>query len=238
MISLLKILSIRPPDQNAFSDATIDYRIEGEHIYFDRIDFHGDAISLRGKGEMDFQSQIELTFYAMVGRGELDLPVVKQVFRGASQQIMLIHVDGTLAEPGDPPRGPAGVNQALQQLTRRTCRIGSSRRMSIGPLGIRRQCGRIAAGPDEGVGGGTRRRRRSARSGVRCTMNGRPRPRPASASPTARTTRRPSATPTAAARGKSQPEASRRRRTPAAARSVAAERKTCSRAERMNLLRR
>ena len=38
MISLLKILSIRPPDQNAFSDATIDYRIEGEHIYFDRID--------------------------------------------------------------------------------------------------------------------------------------------------------------------------------------------------------
>ncbi len=117
MISLLKILSIRPPDQNAFSDATIDYRIEGEHIYLDRIDFHGDAISLRGKGEMDFQSAIRMTFYATVGRGELDLPVVKQVFSGASQQIMLIHVDGTLQNPETRREALPGVNRVLQELT-------------------------------------------------------------------------------------------------------------------------
>ena len=116
MISLLKILSIRPPDQNAFSAATIDYRIEGEHIYFDRIDFNGDAISLRGKGEMDFQSAIKLTFHAIVGRGELNLPIIKQVFSGASQQIMLIHVDGTLQNPETRKEAFPGVNQALQQL--------------------------------------------------------------------------------------------------------------------------
>lgn len=116
MISLLKILSIRPPNQNAFSDATIDYRIEGEHIYFDRIDFHGDAISLRGKGEMDFQSTIRLTFHALVGRGELDLPVVKQVFSGASQQLMLIHVAGTLQNPETHKEALPGVSQALQQI--------------------------------------------------------------------------------------------------------------------------
>ncbi|MGD0518703.1 MAG: hypothetical protein ABSA26_14305, partial [Thermoguttaceae bacterium] len=33
MISLLKILSIRAPDQNAFSTAGMDYEIRGEHIY-------------------------------------------------------------------------------------------------------------------------------------------------------------------------------------------------------------
>ena len=43
MVSLLKILSIREPNQKAFSDGTIDYRIVGPHIYFDRIAFHGDA---------------------------------------------------------------------------------------------------------------------------------------------------------------------------------------------------
>jgi hypothetical protein len=117
MISLLKILSIRPPDQKAFSDATIDYRIEGEHIYFDRIDFHGDAISLRGKGELDFQSVVRLTFYATVGRGELDLPVIKQVFRGAAQQIMLIHVDGTLQNPETRREALPGVSHVLQELT-------------------------------------------------------------------------------------------------------------------------
>jgi len=116
MIALLKILSIRPPDQNAFSDGKVDYRIEGEHIYFDQIDFRGDAISLRGKGEMDFQSAIKLTFYTLVGRGELELPVIKQVFRGASQQLMLIHVDGTLQNPETRKEALPAVSQALQQL--------------------------------------------------------------------------------------------------------------------------
>ena len=116
MIALLNILGIRTPDPNGFSDAEIDYNIKGEHIYFDRIDFHGDTISLRGKGEMDFQSAIRLTFYAMVGRGELDIPVIKQVFSGASQQIMLIHVDGTLHNPQTRKETLPVVNQVLQEL--------------------------------------------------------------------------------------------------------------------------
>ena len=57
MIAMLKILSIRPPDQKAFSKSDADFRIQGEHIYFDKIDFTGDAISLLGKGEMNFQSE-------------------------------------------------------------------------------------------------------------------------------------------------------------------------------------
>ena len=116
MISLLKILSIRLPDQHAFSDAAINYRVEGEHVYFDRIDFRGDAISLRGKGEMDFQSAIRLTFYALVGRGEVEVPLIKQVFHGASQQLMLIHVDGTLQNPETSREALPAVNHALQQI--------------------------------------------------------------------------------------------------------------------------
>jgi hypothetical protein len=116
MVSLLKLLSIRPPDQNAFSAANIEYRIEGEHIYFNRIDFNGDAISLHGNGDMDFQSAIRMTFHAQVGRGEFDLPFVKQVFSGASQQIMLIHVSGTLQNPETRREALPAVNQALQQL--------------------------------------------------------------------------------------------------------------------------
>jgi hypothetical protein len=114
MISLLKLLNLRTPDQNAFSDATINFNIEGEHIYLDGIDFRGDAISLRGKGEMDFQSAVKMTLYAAVGRGELDLPVVKQVFSGASKQIMLIHVDGTLQNPETRREVLPAVKEALQ----------------------------------------------------------------------------------------------------------------------------
>ena len=116
MLSLLKILGFRPPDQNAFSDATIDYHIAGEYIYFDHIVFHGDAISLRGSGQMNLQSQIDLTFYVLVGRGELEIPVIKQVVRAASQQLMLIRVGGTLQNPEPRQEALPALNQALQQI--------------------------------------------------------------------------------------------------------------------------
>jgi hypothetical protein len=118
MIALLKILSIRPPDQTAFSTADIDFRIEGEHIYFDPdcIRFSGDAISLRGAGEMDFQQSIRMTFHAIVGRGNLNIPLVKELFTGASQQIMLIHAGGTLQNPEIRKEPFPVVGQALQLL--------------------------------------------------------------------------------------------------------------------------
>ena len=116
MISLLKILSIRAPDRNAFSTASMDYHIEGEHIYLDRINFNGDAISLQGSGELDFQSNVKMNFSTRVGRGEFDLPIIKQVFRGASEQILQIYVGGTLQNPDIRKEAFPAVNQALQQL--------------------------------------------------------------------------------------------------------------------------
>jgi hypothetical protein len=116
MISLLKLLSLRAPDGNAFSKSDINFRIEGEHVYFDRLDFTGDAISLLGKGEMDTQLDVHLLFTAIVGRGELNIPVVHDIFKGVSQQFMLIHVDGPLQRPEMTKKAFPGLDQALQQL--------------------------------------------------------------------------------------------------------------------------
>ena len=116
MIALLKLLAVRKPDKTTFSNANMDFRIEGEHIYFDRINFHGDMLSLLGKGEMDFQQNIRLSFHAAVGRGQLNLPLLKDLFADASRQIMLIHVTGTLQNPEMRKEAFPGVNQAIQQL--------------------------------------------------------------------------------------------------------------------------
>ena len=142
----------------------VDYRIEGEHIYFDRINFHGDAISLRGKGEMNFQSQIGLTFYATVGRGELDLPVIKQVFSGAAQQIMLIHVDGTLQNPQTRKEALPGRQPCFAGINRRAAKskvVGNEYRSDQHS----HQCGRNARCPSRRAQRWTVPRRRSARGG-------------------------------------------------------------------------
>src|SRR5262249_44909874 len=60
MITLLKLLSIQRPNSTAFTNSNIDFRIEGDDLVFDRIDFSGDAISLKGKGRMNGQRQIDL----------------------------------------------------------------------------------------------------------------------------------------------------------------------------------
>ena len=99
MLALLKLLSIRQPDTTAFTSSEIDFRVQGEHIYLDRINFNGDAVSLKGSGEMDLERRINLKFYSLVGPGELNLPILRTVVRQASKQLLLIHVNGTLDQP-------------------------------------------------------------------------------------------------------------------------------------------
>lgn len=100
MISLLKILSIREPDTNAFSESNICFHIEGNRMYFDPINFTGDAISLHGRGDLEFQSKkINLTFHTVVGRDKWHIPILSPVLGGASEQALAIKVTGPLQNP-------------------------------------------------------------------------------------------------------------------------------------------
>lgn len=116
MVALLTILSFKPPDTNAFASSDINFRIVGEHIYLDKIDFRGDAISLEGAGEMNFATDVDMRFHAMVGRNEWNVPIISDVFRAASPQIMQIRVGGKLNNPDINRDHFPVVNQALQNL--------------------------------------------------------------------------------------------------------------------------
>ena len=116
MVSLLKILSIRRPDRTAFISSDVDFHVEHGRLNFERLNLNGDAVSLLGTGEVDFQGNMNLVFHSTVGRGDLGVPVLRDVLGGASQQIMQIRVGGTLQEPETRREPFPGVNQALQQL--------------------------------------------------------------------------------------------------------------------------
>ncbi len=116
MVALLKTLSFHPPDTTAFTTSDIDFRIGDGRFQFDRIDFKGDAISLKGRGEMDFDRDIRLAFYAVVGRDQMHLPIVGDLFRGASQQIMRIRAEGNLSDPEIRRETFPAIGQAIQQL--------------------------------------------------------------------------------------------------------------------------
>jgi hypothetical protein len=116
MVALLKIINMREPDTTAFTRSDIDFRIQGEHVLLDRINFSGDAISLLGLGQMNFDRQINLTFHSIVGRTEHQVPILRSVLGEASQQIMQIRVEGTIDNPTTRSEAFPRVSQAIQRL--------------------------------------------------------------------------------------------------------------------------
>ena len=117
VLSLLKILSIREPDSNAFDKCDVDFQVEGTHILFDQFNFHGDAISLLGKGEMDFDHNLRMVFHAIIGNDQLQLPIVRPLLGLASQQLLLLYVYGTLDDPKTTREALPGVRRAVEEIS-------------------------------------------------------------------------------------------------------------------------
>lgn len=117
MVRLLKLLTIKPPDTTAFTTADIDFRVRGESIYFDTIDFKGDAISLHGRNSwMNLDRELNLRFYTRVGRSQIQLPLITSLLDEASRNILEIEVGGTLEEPNVRAKGFPEIDETLQQL--------------------------------------------------------------------------------------------------------------------------
>ena len=116
MMSLLKILSMKEVDQNGFSSGTARFRIDGQHVYFDQLDFYGDAFSLFGKGELNFKQQVQLVFYSTPGRGKRGIPLVDQLVHATGRQMMYITMRGSLRSPEIRKQPLPGLNMALQHM--------------------------------------------------------------------------------------------------------------------------
>lgn len=116
MIAMLKLLSVQRPDRTAFNNGNIDFRIEGDDLVFQRIDFNGDAICLKGKGRMNAQQQIDLKFYPQMGRDEFHLPFLRPLVGEASRQFMLVEVTGTLNRPDVNRTVFPELDESLKQL--------------------------------------------------------------------------------------------------------------------------
>ncbi|MCA9269435.1 MAG: AsmA-like C-terminal domain-containing protein, partial [Planctomycetales bacterium] len=116
MVSLLKIISIRRPDKTAFTSSDVDFRIAGEDVYLDRIVFSGDAVSLRGAGEVNLDRRVHLKLYTLVGNESRRIPLVWPLLADASRRILMLEVTGTLDDPLTNRHVLPGLNDTLRQL--------------------------------------------------------------------------------------------------------------------------
>ena len=115
VLAMLKVLRVKAPDLRAFGSSVIDFRVEGPRAYLDNIELSGDAISLVGSGEFEFDSVVHLTFRSIMGDSQSQLPAMKSMLGGASGSFLLIHVDGPLAKPDIKSEAFPTLAAALQQ---------------------------------------------------------------------------------------------------------------------------
>lgn len=122
VLAMLKVLRVKAPDLRAFGSSQIDFRIDGPRACLDNIELSGDAISLVGSGEIEADSSLHLTFRSIMGDSQAQLPAMKSVLGGASGNFLLIHVEGTVADPEITSEAFPTLAAALQQWQEQTRR--------------------------------------------------------------------------------------------------------------------
>jgi hypothetical protein len=113
LVSMLKLLSNRPPDSTAFNRCDMKFTIQGEHIHFDPINLLGDVFSLYGNGDVDFNHKVNLTFYTLISAADLPIPFWKTIAGHVSQQGLQLKVVGTFEHPETEKKALPAVNDML-----------------------------------------------------------------------------------------------------------------------------
>jgi hypothetical protein len=117
LVALLKVLRSRTPDSTAFNRCDAQFRIRGEDIEFQQLDLLGDAFSLFGRGHANFDHQLNLVFYTLVGPRKLPVPLLDNIVSQISEQSLQLKVTGPLENPDISREALPEVNKLLQQMT-------------------------------------------------------------------------------------------------------------------------
>jgi hypothetical protein len=116
LVALLSVLRNRTPKTTAFNRCDAQFDIRGEHIHFNQLNLLGDAVSLYGRGETNFDRRLDLTFYTLLGPADLPIPLWKTVAGHLSEQGLQLKVDGTWDNPQIHREAFPMINQVLSEL--------------------------------------------------------------------------------------------------------------------------
>jgi hypothetical protein len=115
LVAMLSVLKNRTPDSTAFDRCDMKFDVYGENIHFNQLNLLGDAVSLYGRGQTNFDRRLDLTFYTLLGPADLPIPLWKTVAGHVSEQGLQIKVGGTWDNPQPHREAFPMVNQMLEQ---------------------------------------------------------------------------------------------------------------------------
>lgn len=98
LIGLTQVVSLSLPFTSGFDQAQASYVFDGGVVNFESVTLQSREMSIRGTGQMDFQSRtLDMTFYT--DSNTRKLPVIGSVLDAARRELFQINIHGTLNEP-------------------------------------------------------------------------------------------------------------------------------------------
>jgi hypothetical protein len=95
---IFTFLSFVPPDKAAFNNARFAFEIATGKVGFERIDLEGDAINLVGRGAVDFDGNVDMTFASRMGKKTLPIPILHPLLNATTQGWVGVDVRGTMQD--------------------------------------------------------------------------------------------------------------------------------------------
>ncbi len=130
MARLLRLLSVRSPDDSAFESADIEFRLDGDRIPLERISLDGDIISLRGNGWTNLGKELHLDLYTYVGKKGVLAAIMGPIVNHRDATFMYIEVDGTIDQFAIQKKVPM-LESTLEQVFPEQAKLGANERKNI-----------------------------------------------------------------------------------------------------------
>ena len=86
-------------NRTAFDRADLQYQIDNSRFNFGAIDLVGNAISLRGRGYVNFDGAMQFDFYSMLARNQMRIPVLHEIAGMFSRDLVAVKVGGHIGAP-------------------------------------------------------------------------------------------------------------------------------------------
>jgi hypothetical protein len=116
VMGLLQITNLALPFTSPFSDATARYNIDGQKVTFEEINLKSKDMTMSGSGDLDFAAGKVSLWFVTDNPTLLSLPLVGPLLHGAKQELLKIHVSGTIEKPKVSARSFDSITTTVDQV--------------------------------------------------------------------------------------------------------------------------
>jgi hypothetical protein len=99
MLGLMQITNLQLPLSSPFNRIQTRYTLEGQKVTFETIELKSNDVTMTGSGELDFAAKQVSLWLATTNPALVALPIVGPLLGGANEELLRIHIKGTIDQP-------------------------------------------------------------------------------------------------------------------------------------------